>query len=194
MRIHYLISITAVNAGLLCLLAFPFTLDLMGIWLPLTAVPYFILYTRDLRMCGYRRRDMLRVYAMNLLLIPVNLGGVLKSLQQAITRQKIPFGRTPKVVGRTAAPALYLTIVYILLLHWSFGAGIDFLDGLYLHGVFALANALFLLYAIGAFVGFRNSRDDIVASFRRKGLAEGGLMPSASAEPAHETVRSFAGK
>jgi len=56
-------------------------------------------YGRDLVRIGYRLRDLVRVYALNLLLIPVNLGGVFKSIQQGITRRKIPFGRTPKVPG-----------------------------------------------------------------------------------------------
>src|SRR5512139_2068964 len=97
LRLHYLISIAAVNVGLLLMLALPFSDSIKSVWLPLTALPYYLLYGRDLVLCRYRASDLLRVYALNLLLIPVNMGGVLKSLQQAITRQKIPFGRTPKI-------------------------------------------------------------------------------------------------
>jgi cellulose synthase (UDP-forming) len=63
MRIHYLTSIAAVNAGLVLLFLFPFTDWLANEWLPLTAVAYFCLYAHDLRLAGYRRLDLFRVYA-----------------------------------------------------------------------------------------------------------------------------------
>ena len=37
----------------------------------MTALPYFALYARDLKLSGYRYWDILGVYALNLLLIPV---------------------------------------------------------------------------------------------------------------------------
>lgn len=101
-RIHYLLSPTLANAGVLILLLYSFELSLRNYWLPLTALPYFALYGRDMVLLGYKWWDLLRVYALNLLLIPVNLGGVVKSLQQAVTGRQTPFGRTPKVVHRTA--------------------------------------------------------------------------------------------
>ncbi len=58
----------------------------------------------DFHRLGYKRTDVLRVYAFNLLLLPVNLAGTLKSLQQAAAKSKIAFARTPKVKNRTAAP------------------------------------------------------------------------------------------
>src|SRR5439155_224299 len=90
-RCHYLVSIAAVNVGLLIILAWPFEENLRDPWLPLSAAPYFFLYARDLVRAGYRYADLLRVYALNLMLIPVNLGGVLKSLEQALTGRKTPF-------------------------------------------------------------------------------------------------------
>ncbi len=75
LRLHYLISIAAVNVGLLLMMAMPFSDSINSAWLPLTALPYFLLYGRDLVLCGYRASDLLRVYALNLLLIPVNVGG-----------------------------------------------------------------------------------------------------------------------
>jgi len=160
-RIHYLISIAGVNIGLLLMLTFPFTDSIRSLWLPLTALPYFFFYGRDLCLCGYRKRDLFRVYALNLLLIPVNLGGVFKSLQQGITKVSIPFGRTPKVSGRTATPALYLLATYALVLHWTINAGLDFYAGLWAHGFFAIVNSAILFYAIANFIGFRESREDL---------------------------------
>lgn len=129
MRFHYLASITAINFGLLLLLAVPFTGSIESPWLPLTAASYFLLYGRDLKLIGYRFSDLFRVYALNLLLIPVNIGGVLKSIQQAWTRQKIPFGRTPKIAGRTHAAPLYLIAVYVMLGSWVLGATFDLFEG-----------------------------------------------------------------
>jgi cellulose synthase (UDP-forming) len=166
MRFHYLASIAVVNVGLLVVLAVPLT-KVEPVWLPLTAIPYYGMYLRDLRLLGYRWGDVARVYALNLLLIPVNLSGVANSLHQALTRRKIPFARTPKVEGRTAASPGYVLAEYVLVLQWSTGAVFDFLARRWSHGVFAAGNAAFLLFAIGSFIGFRASRDDLLAPFRR---------------------------
>lgn len=163
MRFHYLTSIAAVNIGLLIVLIVPFTESIRGLWLPLTALPYFIFYARDLVLLGYRRTDIFRVYALNLLLLPVNMGGVLKSLQQAWTKEKIPFGRTPKIQGRTTAAALYVIAAYVLLVQWFVSAAIDFSADRWGHGVFAVLNAAFLLYAVQYFIGFKESKEDILA-------------------------------
>jgi cellulose synthase (UDP-forming) len=48
-------------------------------------------------------------------LLPVNLAGVLKSLEQAVTSKKIPFARTPKVKNRTAAPLLFVVAPYLIV-------------------------------------------------------------------------------
>src|SRR4029079_12206361 len=73
-RIHYLTSIAGVNIGLLVVLLYRFPESFQNLWLPLTALPYYVAYARDLRLAGYRRvADLLHVYALNLLLLPVNL-------------------------------------------------------------------------------------------------------------------------
>src|SRR3989442_1216768 len=108
MRCHYLSSLAIVNVGLLVVLAFPLGEGLQTLWLPMTAVPYYVLYTRDLLQSGYRASDVLRVYALNLLLIPIHLSGALKSLHQAWTGRKTAFGRTPKTRGVTRVPRAYL--------------------------------------------------------------------------------------
>ena len=166
-RIHYLASIAAVNIGLLVLLAIPFTDAINSVWLPLTALPYFWLYRRDLRHLGYKGGDIVRVYALNLLLIPVNLGGVIKSVQQAILRTKVPFVRTPKIDGRTAAPAFYILLEYLLVAHWLIGAGVDIFNDRWAHGLFAAGNAALLFYAVYRFIGLRESREDISIAYQQ---------------------------
>jgi len=161
LRLHYLASLAAVNIALLLLLGLAFDERLASVWLPITAAPYYVLYAVDLRRAGYRRRDVLRVYALNLLLIPVSLGGVLRSMHQACTGRRSAFGRTPKVVGRTAAPAGYVIAETGLLAWWTFGAIMDLHAGHWLNGLFALANGAFLLYALGCFVGVREACEDL---------------------------------
>jgi cellulose synthase (UDP-forming) len=104
-RSHYLLSPALANIGLLLLLIIPFSSEFSNVWFPTAAAPYYLLYGRDLKWCGYQWRDLLRVYALTLMLIPVNLAGVYRSVAQMVTGRKSPFARTPKIEGRTAAPA-----------------------------------------------------------------------------------------
>lgn len=161
MRIHYLVSITAVNLGLLLWLILPSADSFQTLWLPLTALPYFLLYTRDLRLLGYRRRDMLLVYALNLMLIPVNLAGVFKSIEQMVTKRKIPFGRTPKVKSRTAASPIFILMEYALFFYWFSLGLVDLFSGDWLDGAFGIMNAAFLIFAILRFVGLKESLQDL---------------------------------
>jgi cellulose synthase (UDP-forming) len=161
LRSHYLVSIAATNIGLLLLLSYPFSDAVVSIWLPLAALPYFLLYARDLHQTGYRVVDLLRVYALNLLLLPVNLGGVAKSIHQAWTGRKIPFGRTPKVEGRTSAPLLYLVAPLALATFWLTGSINDAFAGRTMHAIFAGLNGGLLCYAIWRFVGWRALMEDV---------------------------------
>lgn len=165
-RIHYLVSITLVNFGLLIVLVIPFTDSVKSHWLPLSALPYFLLYARDLKLSGYRYRDLFGVYALNLILIPINISGVLTSIGQMISKAKIPFRRTPKVEGRTVAGAWYLVAHYLLVLQWTFSAGVDFYYGRNFHAGFALMNVAFLFGGMLFLVGLQNSIEDIALAWR----------------------------
>jgi cellulose synthase/poly-beta-1,6-N-acetylglucosamine synthase-like glycosyltransferase len=199
MRCHYLTSIAAVNLGLLLTLGFSFEHSMRSSWLPLTAVPYYGLYLRDLQRTGYRASDLLRVYALNLVLIPVNVGGVLRSLSQMWTGRKAAFGRTPKITGRTVAPPLYIVAEYVILGQWLLGAALDAVHGRGVHGVFAVANAGFLAYGVSRFIGLRESWDDLRLAWRRRSVlrlatpTHGGPSPQRvhyAARPRyHQTLR-----
>src|SRR5262249_61711812 len=91
MRGYYLTTPAIANVGLLVLLLYRFEAGLYNRWLWVIAAPYYYLYGRDLRFAGYRWSDLLRVYAVNLLLLPVNLAGVLRSLPQGLTCRQAPF-------------------------------------------------------------------------------------------------------
>ena len=169
MRIHYLVSPLIVNLGMLIALSMPFRDSILSWWLPFTALPYFYLYWRDMTRLGYRKTDILRVYALNLMLIPVNLGGVFKSLQQALTGRKSPFVRTPKVKGRTASAPLYLLAIYGLIIHGSVGGVFSLYDKRFMHAGFALLNAGVMLYAVARFIGLRQTWEDLRLAYSRRG-------------------------
>ena len=97
LRVNYMASTCWSSIGLLFLLVYPFNSKLLSPLVVLAALPYFIAMASDLKRCGYKRTDVLRIYGFNLILLPVNLAGVFKSMQQAVTGKKIPFARTPKV-------------------------------------------------------------------------------------------------
>lgn len=182
-RLHYLTSIAGVNFGLMALLAYPFPEALQSVWLPLTAAPYYLLYTRDLWLTGYgRAADIVRVYALNLLLLPVNLGGVLRSLHQAWKGHRIAFRRTPKIAGRTRAPARYVVALLAITAFCLVTAVDDMLSRHWGRSVFALLNGVLFMYAIHVFVGFRESLEDLRAGFIAP-MGDGG-MPKTSDERA----------
>jgi cellulose synthase/poly-beta-1,6-N-acetylglucosamine synthase-like glycosyltransferase len=93
LRIHYLTSIAIVNTSLRGAAVWPFDHALRTLWFPLAALTYFVLYGRDLVQLGYPAGDLLRAYALNLLLVPANLAGVAHSLLQAATGRKAAFAR-----------------------------------------------------------------------------------------------------
>lgn len=82
-RTHYLLSTAFVSIGVLAMILYPFAGELHIGPLVSVSILYFYLYARDLIILGYRFTDLFRVYALNLLLIPVNVAGTLKSIQQA---------------------------------------------------------------------------------------------------------------
>ena len=110
---------------------------------------------------------MFRVFALNILLIPVNLCGLGLSAYQACSGYKAQFGRTPKTTDRTPVPAGYLIAELAVLLTLLVLAGRDFHDGHHLHGSFLLAHAAALLYAIAAFLGLREMFQDLATLWHR---------------------------
>jgi len=179
-QLHYLTSMALSPICVLLLLAVPFSSKLMTVWLSMTTIPYFLLYARDLSILRYRGLiDFMRVYALNLLLLPVHLGGAMKSIQQLLTGEKIPFRRTPKVLGRTGAPALYVALEYGLLLLCCVTGLFYASQGRWISAAFALVNGALYGYAISSFIGFSESLDDLRPVW--KGLAPQRLLPSLEA-------------
>src|SRR5206468_3925180 len=79
-------------------------------------LPYLFVFRRDLKHNGNRPPELFRAMALNAMLLPINFAGAINSLQQLWTGRKIPFQRTPKVPGRTAAPPVHIAAQFGLLL------------------------------------------------------------------------------
>jgi cellulose synthase/poly-beta-1,6-N-acetylglucosamine synthase-like glycosyltransferase len=161
LRMNYMASTFWASLSVLMLMLFRFDGYLLTPLTYVVAVPYFLAMALDLRYCGYKASDALRIYGFNLLLLPVNLAGSLSSVVQAITSSKGRFLRTPKVRNRTVPGLIYVVLPYVLV-----GVSLWTLRGAYRSGewadsVFAAANAVLASYAIVAFVGVRTSLVDI---------------------------------
>lgn len=161
LRVNYMASIAWASFGLLFLLAYPYDSRLLSPVVFLAALPYFLAMGSDLRYCGHRFTDIFRIYGFNLILLPVNLAGVLKSIQQAITGEKIPFVRTPKVRDRTAAPGLYVVVPYLIVAFSLYTLWRDVMAQNWGNAAFAAINASLAAYAIWNYIGIRDSFVDM---------------------------------
>lgn len=161
LRVNYMASIAWASFGLVLLLAFPYNHRLLSPLVVLAALPYFIAMASDLKYSGYRRTDVLRIYGFNLILLPVNLAGVLKSLHQSLSGEKIPFARTPKVKNRTVSPLLFVLtpLVIVGFSIWTFVQSYHVQN--WGNAAFAAFNALLAVYAIVAYIGIGTTLADI---------------------------------
>jgi hypothetical protein len=159
-RSYYLLSIALVNLTVLIMLIYPFSHELHVELLIIASIPYLVFYARDLVYLGYTIGDFFRVCAFNLLLIPTNIGGVFKSIEQLLLKKKIPFYRTPKIKGRTVAPTLYVVTEVFICLYLVFDCAVDLYHGFYAYAIFSAVNSLFFWYTLVYFVGFETLRHD----------------------------------
>jgi cellulose synthase (UDP-forming) len=180
-RSHYLVSPALANIGLLLLLVIPFGSEYSNVWFPMAAAPYYLLYGRDLKRSGYEWRDLLRVYSLTLLLVPVNLAGVYRSIQQMVTGRKSPFARTPKIGGRTSAPACHLLALWALTATAFLSAGVNLWFGNVLFFWFSAMNTGFFIYGGLCLIGLPDAIADLKLSLPSR-LAEGNA--SARVAPA----------
>jgi hypothetical protein len=97
------------------------------------------------------------------MIFPVAIGGVCKQFQQMITGKKIPFGRTPKVTGRTAAPAFYCIIEVLLFIGFIIFAVKNINKGHNMQAGFSILNALFMAYVLCYYIGPKAVWDDSLA-------------------------------
>ena len=145
----------------LCLMVVPFSGHLVSPLTYVIAIPYFVAMAVDLRYCGYKSLDALRIYGFNLLLLPVNLAGSLSSVVQALTGSKGRFMRTPKVRNRTVPAFIYVVLPYLLVAFSAYTFLRAYGDHEWTNVAFAGINAILGSYAIVAFIGLRHSLVDI---------------------------------
>jgi cellulose synthase (UDP-forming) len=190
LRVHYLSSVATVNFAFLLLMFGPFAKNLSVFWIPLAMLAYMVAYARDLRHCGYGWLDFPRVYALNLVLLPVNLGGTLRSLYQACTGRRAPFARTPKVTGRTAAPGAYVALEFLLLGLSLAMAVSDMILGHWISGAMSAVYGAFMAYGITVFIGWRAGLDDLTLWWRP---GAGGDAPPPPSRITQEAPASLLG-
>jgi hypothetical protein len=161
LRLSYLASVSWASAGLWLLLLYPFDQHLLSRWAVLTAVPYFAALSTDLRRTGYKRRDVFRLYGLNIMLLPVNTAGVFRSIGQLIGGQKSAFARTPKVRKRTVTPLTFVTFPFIISVWSAVTLVNDLAAHRYLHAAFSGVNALITLWVMLGMHGLRATAGDI---------------------------------
>ncbi|MCA9397621.1 glycosyltransferase family 2 protein, partial [candidate division WWE3 bacterium] len=165
LRVNYLVSIAWATFGLIFLLAYPYDGRLLSPLILLAALPYFLTMASDLRYNGYSAWDVFSIYGFNLILLPVNLAGVIKSVEQAITNKKIPFARTPKVKDRTPSGLFYVIMPVLIVAFSLFTVYRNVLVENWGNALFAGFNATVATWAILAYMGIGNVIADIWLGF-----------------------------
>jgi cellulose synthase/poly-beta-1,6-N-acetylglucosamine synthase-like glycosyltransferase len=161
LRVNYMASIAWSSASLIFLFAFQFSDRLLSPLVMVVAVPYFLAMSSDLKYCGYKRLDTVRVYGFNLILLPVNLAGTFSSIVQGLTGAKGHFRRTPKVRERTVAGLIHVVLPFALVAFSAVTFVYAFDSRHWVNAGFAALNGVLATYAIIAFIGLRNSLVDI---------------------------------
>jgi cellulose synthase (UDP-forming) len=164
-RLNYMASIAWSNLGLVFLLVYPYDGRLLSPLVLLAALPYFLSMAFDLKYCRYSYSDIIRIYGFNLILLPVNIAGTLKSLEQSLTTKKTPFARTPKVKDRTSVALPYvlsplLIVAFSLFTLWRNIEGENWGNA-----AFAGFNAFASIWAIVSYIGIKNLLVDIWLGF-----------------------------
>lgn len=162
LRINYMASIAWASLGLVLLLGYPFDSRLLSPWVVAAAAPYFLCMSQDLKDSRYKRLDIFRIYGFNLILLAVNVAGTLKSIQQGLTNEKIPFARTPKVANRTASPWVYTLMPWVIVWFSCLILFLDWRSHNWGNAVFAGFNALMCLWALVSCIGIGHSIQDTV--------------------------------
>jgi cellulose synthase (UDP-forming) len=153
LRAHYLIAPLIGNTAIFLLMIWSAEANQSLLWLPFFMLPYFVLYAYDLQRLGYRRRDLFGICALNLMLLPINLAGILATLRQIVTGHKGSFARTPKTVARNAVPlySLLFNLAVPGLMLWYVSDGLAQQD--YAAIVFPVLNISLYCYGIYRFMG-----------------------------------------
>jgi cellulose synthase/poly-beta-1,6-N-acetylglucosamine synthase-like glycosyltransferase len=164
LRTTYLASIGWTSLCLCILFFYPFQDGLLSSAAVLTAAPYFLMMMFDLKRIGYRKRDILHIYGLNLLLLPINLAGTIQSLVQIVGGHKLAFARTPKVQDRTPGPLIFLLIPLILTVWSLWTVRNDVLREDFIHLGLTLITLTMLIAACINFIGAKIFAIDLMFS------------------------------
>ncbi len=115
----------------------------------------------DLKYCRYSYSDIFLIYGFNLILLPVNLAGIFKSIQQALTTKKSAFARTPKVKNRTSAGLMFVVFPILIIAFSLFTLWRDYNAGNWGNAAFAAFNAIAAIWATIAYIGIPDLVADI---------------------------------
>ena len=162
LRANYLSSIAWTSLSLIAILTLPYSQLLLTPILVAIVAPYFLAMASDLRYCGYRRRDVVWIYALNLLLLAVNITGTIASLIQLLTGGKGTFVRTPKVRNRTRTALWFALVPYLLLVLVALIVAVDAQRHHWLNATFVGLNGLCLLLGVVFLMGVVGSLSDIL--------------------------------
>lgn len=165
LRLNYMASITWACFGLILLLVYPYDGRLLSPIIILSALPYFLAQASDLKYNGYKRSDIFWIYGFNLILLPVNLAGVLKSIQQALTGKKIPFARTPKIKDHTIAQPIYIISPLLIIGFSIYSAWIAYNNRIWWDMGFSLFNTFVTTWAFISYIGVIQAFKDLWHSY-----------------------------
>lgn len=125
-RIYYLLSIPGgILSFFLMQCSSSVSIADFALEMSLLTVPCLIIYARDLKRFGYSYKDLVRVMAFNMVLIPVNAAGVLQSLKQVFFGKRTPFFRTPKISESTPVPVVYPLFFVAMLSSFTYNAFVN---------------------------------------------------------------------
>lgn len=164
-RLNYMASIAWSNIGLVFLLTYPYDGRLLSSFIFLAALPYFIAMAVDLKHCRYSYSDIIRIYGFNLILLPVNIAGTFKSIEQMLTTKKLPFARTPKIKNRTAAGFLYVVSPIIIIGFCLFTLWHSIESRNWGNAIAAGLNSFAAIWAVFAYIGMRGLVEDLWYGF-----------------------------
>ncbi len=188
MRFNYL-AMTSLSVMMLLVYSFyTFSPRLNTPLLIYANLPYLLLFARDLKNSGHRYSDALRLTAFNLMLLPIIAAGVLKQMEQIILGRKVPFARTPKVKGRTGAPAFYYVLEIALIVYFAN----RFIEEAVAKDdwpqiIFSGANLAMLVYALFVFIGIRPLIQDLSATVEYHAKRLSALLVSIKNKPVKTT-------
>jgi cellulose synthase/poly-beta-1,6-N-acetylglucosamine synthase-like glycosyltransferase len=163
-RAQYVLSAPVGSLGMAILVLYPFQSGTVwSMWVLPAFFAWLVIFGRDLMHNGRRPLDLFRALALNVMLLPINLAGTVNSIRQLCSRRKIPFQRTPKIQGRTSAPAGHIAAQLAQPLIAATQCATQALAHDWLGSLFMLLYATACTYSLHVFIGWHAAGEDLRA-------------------------------